>query len=252
MCCPGHAGQVHFAGLHKTVAVRVITQKMEQSTGTLFSLVAVPFTAPVSGPVLDFRQADTKLKHSGAHTCVRVRVTWVRTVSVSTESNTPGWDFYLEPELGALSPLLLTHLEQISVASNTFDALHGPTSGVSPSKQQNRSCMLNAMPITDEQRKKIHTKRLLAMEVRRRHFNRPLQLATRNAHPLDARITFNEEEHVYTLDQSIQFPVSVSKVWANFLRLSIWPGPLTSIFTSGQQIRIQSITSSSTAGEALG
>ena len=128
MCCPGHAGEVHFAGLHKTVAIRLITQKMEQSSGTLFSLVAVPANAPVEGPVLYIPQANTEMKHTGAHNCVRVRVTWVRIVSVSTESNIPGWDFYLEPETATLSPLLVAHLEQISVASNTFDASLDPTS----------------------------------------------------------------------------------------------------------------------------
>ena len=91
----------------------------------------------------------------------------------------------------------------------------GLTSSVSLPQQQMRSCSLNSVQITDEQREKIQKNRLFAMEVRRKRLNQPLRLAIRNAHPLDARITFDEDEHVYTLDQSIQFPVSVSGVWAN-------------------------------------
>ena len=230
MCCPGRAGEVHFAGLHKTVAVRLLTQKMEQATGTLFSLVAVPATAPVAGPILDFPQANIELKHIGAHTCVKIRVTWVRSVSVSTESNTPGWDFCLEPEIATLSTLLLAHLEQISVVSDTLDQSPDPTSKVRLSQQQIRSCLLQPVRITDEQREKIQKNRLFALEVRRKRSNQPLQLATRNAHPLDARITFDETEHVYTLDQSIQFPVSVSGVWARFFAPMDMVGTATQYF----------------------
>ena len=44
----------------------------------------------------------------------------------------------------------------------------------------------------------------------------PLRLATHNAHRLDSRVEFMEDEHVYILDGSVQFPISVSGVWGRF------------------------------------
>ena len=43
-----------------------------------------------------------------------------------------------------------------------------------------------------------------------------LRLTSVNAHPRDARISFDEEKHLYFLDNCWQFPRSVSAVWSSF------------------------------------
>ena len=43
-----------------------------------------------------------------------------------------------------------------------------------------------------------------------------LQLEARHAHPKDARITLRESDHKYFLNARIQFPISVSGVWASY------------------------------------
>ena len=81
--------------------------------------------------------------------------------------------------------------------------------------QQEFDSMMSAAPVPSSQAPVCGTT-MLAMEKHRKHQGIPLRLSLHNAHPLDARITFSEDDHIYTLDQLIQFPLSVSGVWAQF------------------------------------
>ena len=65
-------------------------------------------------------------------------------------------------------------------------------------------------------RSKIHVKRLIAKDRRRKRSGDLLRLEVLNACPRDRRIVFDEEAHTYQLDSAVTFPVSVSSVWNFF------------------------------------
>ena len=74
----------------------------------------------------------------------------------------------------------------------------------------------NPATASPEKRRRIANKRMDALERRRRRRGCPLTLSICYEHPRDHRIEFDEENHIYTLDGDLQFPISVSGVWARF------------------------------------